>query len=369
MTQQRFDVVIIGGGVAGCATAISLKQVMPGLSVVIIERNRDEPKTTSRIGETLPPHTVVQLQQLGLWQSFNQCGFLPAYGTCAAWGSETLHHNEFITSPYGHGWHLNRNAFDDWLVTQARQRDIEFIHDCKINRGVEQTDDGWILPLSNEAQIHCQFVVDATGHRASFAASQGAKKVLDDQLVGLFRLFELDDATKIDSSAMVESHQSGWWYSAMLPDNRMVMALMTDADIAHQDHSQKSDIWLQTMQGTTHTKQRFELTQINPTSNETPTVIAAHSQCLDKLAGAGWLAVGDAALTYDPLSSLGIFKALRMGTYASYAIADSFKGIDQSLNKYQHVARSEYQGYLAKRREYYQQEQRFSEALFWARRR
>jgi flavin-dependent dehydrogenase len=53
------------------------------------------------------------------------------------------------------------------------------------------------------------------------------------------------------------------------------------------------------------------------------------------VAGDSWLAVGDAASTFDPLSSQGIVKVLRSGVCASYAIADPLTGgIDPGLAGY-----------------------------------
>ena len=41
MANSKFDVVIAGGGIIGVATAISIKQIDPGLSVAIFEKDYD----------------------------------------------------------------------------------------------------------------------------------------------------------------------------------------------------------------------------------------------------------------------------------------------------------------------------------------
>src|SRR6187401_1604518 len=101
--MRPVDVVVVGGGVAGCAAAIAIART--GRSVVVFERTGYE---QTRIGETLLPRARGPLAQLGVWQQFERDGHLPASGSLAAWGSEELQENQFLFSPYGNGWHLDR---------------------------------------------------------------------------------------------------------------------------------------------------------------------------------------------------------------------------------------------------------------------
>jgi flavin-dependent dehydrogenase len=84
--------------------------------------------------------------------------------------------------------------------------------------------------------------------------------------------------------------------------------------------------------------------------------------------GDAWLAVGDAATTFDPLSSQGILKSLRSGVLASYAVTDYFKGTTKGLEKYEALAAREFKDYLASRAEFYGQERRWPDSPFWRRR-
>jgi flavin-dependent dehydrogenase len=51
-----------------------------------------------------------------------------------------------------------------------------------------------------------------------------------------------------------------------------------------------------------------------------PKYLSASGSCLTPAAGVNWLAVGDAALTYDPISSQGIFSALYTGLRAAETV-------------------------------------------------
>src|SRR5215218_9983242 len=115
------DVVILGGGPAGTAAAISLRCHAPALSVALVEQSGyDAP----RVGETLPPTVQGVLEQLGVWETFVGEGHVAAYGTRSAWGSDELFDNEFIYHPAGRGWHLDRKRFDRMLAREAEGRGV-----------------------------------------------------------------------------------------------------------------------------------------------------------------------------------------------------------------------------------------------------
>ena len=75
-------------------------------------------------------------------------------------------------------------------------------------------------------------------------------------------------------------------------------------------------------------------------------VCPAPSFLLDKPAGKGWLAVGDAASAYDPISSQGIHKALSDGLEAANAIAPWLDGGADKLAEYGSSVANRFDVYL-----------------------
>jgi flavin-dependent dehydrogenase len=361
----RYDVVVLGGGPAGSATALSLRRHAPSLSIALIEQST---YSKMRIGETLPPVAQPLLEQLGVWPAFLAQRHLPAYGTCAAWGSEELFENEFIFRPPGRGWHMDRKRFDAMLASEAETTGATVFRECKFISSEQVGKTRWRLTVQTEnsqISIEAAFVVDASGRRAVFAGQQQFQKVLLDRLCGVFMLFAIDGDTPLtETYTLVEAWEAGWWYSALLPKQQLAVMCMTDVDIVKRRRLSSSAGWLALLDQTRHTKERTR----RAASQGVPTVHAAYSHRLERMVGDAWLAVGDAAMTFDPLSSLGILKALRSGVMASYAIGDYFKGVPSSLEKFEAILAGEFEEYLVTRADYYRAERRWPSSSFWRRR-
>src|ERR1700758_457003 len=90
LAPRTLDVAVIGGGPAGCATAIALAR--RGLATALLERSRyDAP----RVGETLPPESRVALAALDLLQRVENDTHLRSSGIVSVWGEERPFQNDF----------------------------------------------------------------------------------------------------------------------------------------------------------------------------------------------------------------------------------------------------------------------------------
>ena len=357
VAPASFDVAIVGGGPGGAATALSLRAHAPALSVVLLEASHYE---TMRIGETLPPPVRSLLAHLGVWDAFQAQGHREVYGTIAAWGSAALLDNDFIYMPSNTGWHINRAAFDAMLVDAAQRQGTTLLLDTRVCSS-ERAGNGWRLTLSSGQNMGARFVVDASGN-AALARRCGARFIEADNLVGIAGCFEGCDG---NPSTLIEAFEDGWWYTAGLSDGRRIVACMTDADLVRRRRLHDAQEWQRELNAVTN----IAATVQRGTLSGQIAVRPASSRRLEPVAEKDWLAVGDSASRFDPLSSQGIFKALRSGIFASYAIGDLLTRDEESgMERYRQFVLGEFKSYEQVRTRYYREEQRWPESEFWRRR-
>jgi flavin-dependent dehydrogenase len=364
-SADGFDVVILGGGPAGCATALAL--VRHGMSrVLVVEAGRYE---AVRIGESIPPDIRVVLEDLGVWEDFLKEDHEPCLGSCSSWGADELGYNDFLFNPLGNGWHLDRKRFDAFLARKVLQHGNVLVTGTRFDGCERAGADGFRLRLKGDdgqtRTVGARFVVDATGMRSSFARCMGASRLFLDQLLCITAFFELSGSASFSKLTMLEAVEYGWWYAARLPNRRLAVAVASDPKIIKHNALRRRDDFLGHLEKTTHIAAELAGCHFVDDSQMT---CAAPSFFLDEVGGNGWLAVGDAASAYDPISSQGIYKALADGSRAGEAIAASLRGSDIGLGEYRLSIASRFQQYLANRNFFYGLEQRWPKSGFWTRR-
>ncbi len=357
------DVAVLGGGPSGCATALSLAR--SGYLVVLIERSEYQ---SYRPGETLPPEIREPLVTLGVWTRFLADNHSPSFGIHSAWSQDCLCRNDFIFNPYGPGWHVDRQRFDAMLSHAAEDAGVLVCRGGQRTRVTEGAAGLWHITVAGADEPRSwrsRFVVDATGRVAAFARAQGATRISYDQLVGLVRFLSGKDAEgNRGSHTVVEALEDGWWYRAPCPTARCVLAYMTDADLYARGLEQSTTYWHDRLQRAQHTLSGLANHALEPE----PLVFSANSSLLDRIAGWNWLAAGDAAAAFDPLSSQGVYRALSSGILAAKSLHQSWAGNKRALEHYVTDVCDNFATYLAQRDLLYSQESRWSNSTFWQRR-
>ncbi|GHG67282.1 tryptophan 7-halogenase [Comamonas sp. JC664] len=363
MSEPTCDVAIIGGGPAGTAMAIALRDRAPYLSVTVLERTAYD---TPRVGETLPPDVRIPLSRLGAWSSFLRDGHLASRGTASCWGHPEPRFHDTLMSPWGSAWHLDRTRFDERLSLEAIQQGARVLRQTTLLSSEHLGPDGFRLFLSQRPGRACtlraRFVVDATGWKAPFATAQGARRRVADRCFAMFGAFQVQTGETFSTHAMVESCEEGWWYSALLPGGRVVVALVGDGDSLRGLRWATPEPWMALLKQAPATLARLKPCDFTGDALTAVPVLVGE---LDRLHGERWLAVGDAACTYDPLSSQGISKALDSALLAAEALEQHLRGAPHALQAYASTLHERFQDHQRTRGHYYRQEQRWPGAPFW----
>jgi len=353
----EFDVVIAGGGPAGSAAAIHLARA--GRRVCLLEAG-EAPR--QKIGETLPPEARQPLCDLQLWERFRARGHLPSHGNRSAWGSDVLDERDFIFHPQGSAWQLDRRQFEVLLVQGAIEAGATVYHGESLSH-CERMSGSWRL-RTNSRSLEAAWLIDATGRRSLVARLNGVRRIVSDELVAIHAIAPLGRIRDEDSRTFLEARSEGWWYTALVPDGRRVISYQTDADLLHGQEWRTREWFEARLRDTLHLGPFLEAHDRRITS--APRLTSAHSGRLEQFCGDGWLAVGDATLSFDPLSGQGMLKALLSAQRAAQAIA---AGGSEALETYAHWNANIWEQYLTSRHAYYQAEERWPECPFWKRRR
>jgi len=189
-----------------------------------------------------------------------------------------------------------------------------------------------------------------------------------DRLVGLAAMVPAESLKdRIDSRTLVEAVEEGWWYSAALPGSGLIAVYMTDADLLPPPGSWLN-FWRERLNQTCVTRGVLRSSRRPLAWPPGARVVAANSSWLDSTSGRNWVAVGDAGLAFDPLSSHGILHAVTSGMDAANVLQRCLAGDSSALGEYderEHQRRREYARLHA---DYYGRERRWPKSVFWSRR-
>jgi flavin-dependent dehydrogenase len=356
-----FDAVVVGAGPAGCAAALALAG--SGLRTALLDRPA---RLARRAGESLPPDAAPLLHSLELWERFVGDGHLPSPGIVSVWGNETPYETSFIFNPYRVGWHLDRGRFDASLAAAAEHRGVVLVRGTFVQTCSRDSAGGWCISMlsgGRSSRLEADFVIDATGRTSWLGRRLGARPTVIDRLVGVARTFQAGSA-RHDPRLLLEATESGWWYSAVLPCDRLIVAYMTDFDLLPAPLRGLDSFWATRLRQTIWT--RCRVAAAGPCSTLRTT--SADSRYLCCSAQDKWLAVGDAAMTWDPLSSQGVSNALRSGIAAAVAIVEARSGRPNALDEYAASVAHSFEKYRHLRWHNYRQERRWPHSPFWERR-
>jgi flavin-dependent dehydrogenase len=263
---------------------------------------------------------------------------------------------------------VDRRRFDAMLARAAEEAGATLYSAARVTACTRTPEGNWRLETlcdGRSLSLQAGILVEATGRSSLPAPANGARRRVYDRLVGIVGFVARSDAAAPqDPRLLLEAAEHGWWYSAPLPDDRMVVAYMTDADHMAGVRRRLAAFWRERLGEALYTRERLASYRREPELR----IVSANSYQRERVAAGNRLAVGDAAMAFDPLSSQGICKALHSGMAAAEAILASRRGRADAIEQYARDAAAGFSRYLQARTAYYRQEGRWPNSEFWRRR-
>jgi flavin-dependent dehydrogenase len=350
-----YDVVVVGAGPAGAATALALSQLE--LRVALLDRAH---RPGERWGEALSPAAQNALRALGLWDDFLREPHRRFHEIHSAWGGTTIARS-LDQHGLGPGFQLDRPRFERLVQRHAEQSGARLLLGAHL-RGFEwldaQTCRLWIARQGERLSIHAKYLVDATGRRAWLSRRLGAERAESDRLLAVTRRFV--DA-KQDSRILCEAADGGWWYSGPAVGDGLVASFFTDAD-GPLARAAQPQVWRAALDSAPATRARLGDAQPSEplVARASPgfTAWSPRSRCLP---------VGDAALSLDPIAATGLTAALCSALQAARVISRCLAGQGDAADDYRRDLTNLYREHQRLRQGIYARESRRRATLFWQR--
>lgn len=353
---QPYDVVIIGAGIAG--TVLSNLLIKSDINTLLIGKTV-EPLV--KLGESLPPSAMPMFERLNLSDFLT--AHQPSYGYQKVWGSRQISQAGFVspqqlgTKTGSCGWKIDKTL----LIRQVQASLPEAVILPRNVKKVDVTSSGHVIHLDNKLlPIRASILVDASGRGGCLSRQLQIRPHQFDHLlsytVNVPRLINHN----INMPVFIEAFEQGWGLVSKLSESHNVLSIFTNKNSGAIQHCKKLANWRHLCEHTEHFKYFI------PENCDAPVHgMNASSRIAAKLNADNWLLIGDAAMSFDPLSSHGITTAIYTAELAATAIHQKLTNNEDSLYSYAQKLTSIYNTYLNELVNLYRLESRWSNSGFW----
>jgi flavin-dependent dehydrogenase len=321
------EVVVIGGGPAGSTTATLLAQ--QGRSVRLYERERFP---RYHVGESLIPETFWVLDRLGILPDLRGGPFVEKHSVqfVSEHGrlSEPFYFADYKPHESSRTWQVTRQEFDHLMLDNARRhgvdaregvRVLEVLFEGERAVGVKTLDESGV-----EEEVRCQVVVDAAGQSGLILDRLGLRQwdpVLKKAAIWTYFKGAARESGRDAGATLVmqTAGKVGWfWYIPLQHDVTSVGVVAPFEHLFKAGDTRDLEVIFEREVGRCPGVQP----RIADAERTAPYRVAKeYSYRSSKVAGDGWVLVGDAFGFLDPLYSSGILLALKSGALAADAIA------------------------------------------------
>jgi len=336
--SSAYDVIVIGGGPAGATTAALVAE--KGHDVLLLERD-EYPRF--RIGESLMPGTYWTLQRLGVFDQMKKSTFVRKfsvqfYGKSGKAGAP-FYFSENEPIERSQTWQVLRSEFDQLMLGNAREKGADVRHGISVLDilfdGEKAVGVRARMPDKSVRELSASVIVDASGQSALLSRKLKISKCEDwlenaavyTHFRGAYRDSGIDEGATI---VFHTQNQDSWFWYIPLADDIVSVGVVGHIDyLLRQRAGDPQQIFDEELVKCPALAPRLaRASAIFPmkTTKE-------FSYMASRIAGDGWVLVGDAFGFLDPIYSSGIFLALKSGEMAADAIDSALQKSDLSAQQ------------------------------------
>ena len=320
MSDDLYDVAIIGGGPAGSTAATLLAQA--GRRVVVLER---EKFPRFHIGESLLPFSTTTFDRLGVREEMDRA-FMPKYGGEIVAGCGTrevkFYFKDGFRAQHDRAYQVTRSEFDDLLLNNSRAKGAEVREETTVQKITLREDRirlEMALADNAPATVEARYLLDCSGRQTVVGNFFQLKKSYEHlQKFSVFAHFEnVDRPSGIDGTLirMVRGPDRWIWMIPLTPTRMSVGAVMDTTSFRALKLSPEAAL------EECIAEQPLVSERMTKAERVTPVYSAGdYSYRNVHLYGERWLLAGDAAGFIDPVFSSGVYMAVMSGEKAADTI-------------------------------------------------
>ena len=332
------DVIVIGGGPAGSTVAALVAE--SGHNVQLFERE-NFPRFS--IGESLMPDTYWTFKRLGVLDKLKASTFPRKHsvqffgqsgrGSAPFYFSDNNPHECSVT------WQVQRGEFDLMLLDNARDKGAEVHQGARVLEVLFDDDraKGVRVKLADgqTRDFSAQVVVDATGQSAligrKLKITEPEPELRKASIYTHYSGGRRDEGKDEGATLILHTNnKDSWFWYIPLPDDKVSVGVVGAIDYLVQGRKEDAQtIFEQELAKCAPMQERLQSAeQLFPVKTTKD-----FSYRASRMAGEGWVLVGDAFCFLDPMYSSGVYLALKSGEMAADVIIDAIAKADFSAEQ------------------------------------